>query len=184
VLAALALGKPVFCEKPLGFSAAESLQLAQAAESAGVANMVGYNYIRTPASQLARQIIESGEIGEIIHVAAEHVEDYLHDPRAPARGARARRRQRAPARWPTLARTCSTWPCAWPARRCAGGRHEYRACAARDPHGMEAVGNDDQGNVMLRFASARSGPDLQPRGGRAQDGLHLPHHGDERRDCV
>ncbi|PVX36682.1 Gfo/Idh/MocA family oxidoreductase [Janthinobacterium sp. 78] len=43
VLAALALGKPVFCEKPLGMSAAESLQLAQAAEAAGVANMVGYN---------------------------------------------------------------------------------------------------------------------------------------------
>eukprot|EP01133_Synstelium_polycarpum_P017009 gene17009-20244_t len=131
VLAALALGKPVFCEKPLGFSAAESLQLAQAAESAGVANMVGYNYIRTPASQLARQIIESGEIGEIIHVAAEHVEDYLHDPRAPA---------------------------SWRTREATATR--AGALADVGSHLLNLalpVDNDDQGNVMLRFASGALG---------------------------
>jgi len=83
VLAALAAGKPVFCEKPLGMSAAESLQMAEAAETAGVANLVGYNYIKHPASQLAKQMIDAGEIGEVLHVRATHNEDYLHDPAEP-----------------------------------------------------------------------------------------------------
>jgi len=158
VLAALAQGKPVFCEKPLGFSAAESLQLAQAAESAGVANMVGYNYIRTPASQLARQIIESGEIGEIIHVAAEHVEDYLHDPRAPASW---RTREATATRAGALADVGShllnlALRLAGPVDALVADMNTVHA--RRDgPHGMETVDNDDQGNVMLRFASGALG---------------------------
>ena len=83
VLAALAAGKPVFCEKPLGMRAAESLRMAEAAEAAGVANMVGYNYIKHPASRLAQEMIEAGEIGEILHVRATHNEDYLHGPEVP-----------------------------------------------------------------------------------------------------
>ncbi len=83
-LAALALGKPVFCEKPLGETLEDSRAMTAAADTAGVANMVGFNYIRTPASQLAREIIECGEIGQILHVRAEHTEDFLADPNAPA----------------------------------------------------------------------------------------------------
>ena len=52
--AAFALGKPVFCEKPLGASMEDSAAMVAAAEASGVANMVGFNYIRTPASQYAR----------------------------------------------------------------------------------------------------------------------------------
>ena len=84
VMACVAAGKPVFCEKPLGANATESLAMTEAVERAGLANMTGFNYIRTPASQLARQIIASGEIGDVIQVTAEHVEDYLHDPTLPA----------------------------------------------------------------------------------------------------
>ncbi|MEY4871694.1 MAG: hypothetical protein RLZZ563_1024, partial [Pseudomonadota bacterium] len=49
--AAFALGKPVLCEKPLGASRADAEAMTAAAEAAGVINMVGFNYIRTPASQ-------------------------------------------------------------------------------------------------------------------------------------
>lgn len=158
VLAALALGKPVFCEKPLGMTAAESLQLAQAAEAARVANMVGYNYIRTPASQLARQIIESGEIGEIIHVAAEHVEDYLHDPRAPASW---RTREATATRAGALADVGShllnlALRLGGPVDSLVADMNTVHV-QRQGPTGMEAVENDDQGNVMLRFASGALG---------------------------
>lgn len=158
VLAALAAGKAVFCEKPLGFSAAESLQLAEAAEAAGLPNMVGYNYIRTPASQLARQIIASGEIGEIIHVAAEHVEDYLHDPRRPASW---RTRAATATRAGALADVGShvinaVLRLAGPIDSLVadiGVVHRQRP----GPHGMEEVQNDDQGNLLLRFANGALG---------------------------
>jgi len=83
-LAAFALRKPVFCEKPLGASLQDSAEMVAAAEASGVANMVGFNYIRTPASQFARELIARGEIGEITWFRAEHTEDFYADPQAPA----------------------------------------------------------------------------------------------------
>lgn len=82
--AAFALGKPVFCEKPLGASIEDSAAMAAAAEAAGAVNMVGFNYIRTPASQFARQLIADGAIGDITMFRGEHTEDFLADPQAPA----------------------------------------------------------------------------------------------------
>lgn len=82
--AAFALGKPVFCEKPLGTSLKDSALMVKAAEESGVTNMVGFNYIRTPASQLARNLISSGEIGEVTYFRGEHTEDFYADPSAPA----------------------------------------------------------------------------------------------------
>jgi predicted dehydrogenase len=83
-LAAFALGKPVFCEKPLGANFADARAMTLAAEAAGVVNMVGFNYIRTPASQYARQLIASGELGRITWFRGEHTEDFDADPARPA----------------------------------------------------------------------------------------------------
>ncbi len=81
--AALALGKPVLCEKPLGASLDDSRAMVAAATQAGVPNMVGFNYIRTPASQYARQLISDGEIGDVTWFRGEHTEDFYADPQAP-----------------------------------------------------------------------------------------------------
>ncbi|MEN9755790.1 MAG: hypothetical protein RLZ07_2172, partial [Pseudomonadota bacterium] len=83
-LAAFEKGKPVFCEKPLGLSLEEARILTQKAEEADVVNMTGFNYIRTPASQLAREMIKAGEIGDITYFRGEHTEDFLADPNLPA----------------------------------------------------------------------------------------------------
>lgn len=80
--AAFALGKPVFCEKPLGASLEDSRAMVAAAE--GHVSMVGFNYIRTPASQFARQLIAEGAIGEVTWFRGEHTEDFLADPQTPA----------------------------------------------------------------------------------------------------
>jgi predicted dehydrogenase len=78
--AALAAGKHVLCEKPLALTAAEAGQLARAAEGArrtGAVAMVGYNYRRIPAVQLARTFLAEGRIGEIRHVRARYLQDWL-----------------------------------------------------------------------------------------------------------
>lgn len=81
--AAFARGKPVFCEKPLGASMADSCAMVAAARGAGAVNMVGFNYIRTPASQYARALIANGDIGDVTWFRGEHTEDFYADPALP-----------------------------------------------------------------------------------------------------
>ncbi|QBX99407.1 Gfo/Idh/MocA family oxidoreductase [Rhodophyticola sp. CCM32] len=83
-LAAFALGKPVLCEKPLGASLEDSRAMVEAAETSGAVNMVAFNYIRTPASQYARQLIAEGTIGDLTWFRGEHTEDFYADPDSPA----------------------------------------------------------------------------------------------------
>lgn len=75
--------KHVFCEKPLGATVDESRTMLAAAENSGLIHMTGFNYIRTPASQYARQLISEGRIGEITWFRGEHTEDFLADPLIP-----------------------------------------------------------------------------------------------------
>lgn len=81
---AFSLGKPVLCEKPLGASLDDATAMVAAAEAAGVANMVGFNYIRTPASQFARKLVAEGVIGEVTWFRGEHTEDFDADGKRPA----------------------------------------------------------------------------------------------------
>jgi predicted dehydrogenase len=83
-LAAFARGLPVLCEKPLGASLDDARAMVAAAEESGVVNMVGFNYIRTPASQFARALIAAGEIGAITWFRGEHTEDFDADGSRPA----------------------------------------------------------------------------------------------------
>ncbi len=76
-LAAFELGKPVFCEKPLGATLADSIAMNDAAGDC--INMVGFNYIRTPASQYARRLVAEGRIGDVTYFRGEHTEDFLAD---------------------------------------------------------------------------------------------------------
>ena len=81
--AALALGKPVLCEKPLAESLEDGRSMVAAAEKAGVANMIGFNYIRTPASQFVRKLLAEGAIGDVTWFRGTHEEDFLADPNEP-----------------------------------------------------------------------------------------------------
>jgi predicted dehydrogenase len=153
--AALARGKPVLCEKPLGASLADSRAMVAAAEASGAANMVGFNYIRTPASQYARALIASGELGQITWFRGEHTEDFLADPQAPAT-------------WRTSGQANGTMGDLAPhiinaalalmgpiTRLIAEVEivHAVRPGAA----GPQAVTNDDQAQIMCRFAQGAMG---------------------------
>lgn len=75
-IAAAKAGKMVLCEKPLGRSAAESKEMVEAVEAAGVNNMVWYNYRRVPAVTLAKQLIDAGKLGKIFHYRANFLQDW------------------------------------------------------------------------------------------------------------
>lgn len=85
-IAALKAGKHVICEKPLANNASEAQAMtiaAKDAESSGVKSMVAFNYRRVPALAVAKQFIESGRIGEIFHVRANYLQDWIIDPEFP-----------------------------------------------------------------------------------------------------
>jgi predicted dehydrogenase len=64
-------GKPVLCEKPLGMTAAEANQMVAKAQEAGIPLMEGFMYMFHPMWQHARNIIKTGQIGDVqyIHTA-------------------------------------------------------------------------------------------------------------------
>jgi len=82
-LAAIAVGKTVYCEKPLSTTAESALAMTLAAEAAGVTTLVGFNFLRNPMIRLAREIIAGGEIGEITGFRGRHAENYMASPDAP-----------------------------------------------------------------------------------------------------
>jgi predicted dehydrogenase len=85
-LAALAAGKHVLCEKPLANTVAEArgmVAAAAAASASGVRSMCGFNYRRVPAVALMRELILAGRIGEVRHVRATYLQDWLVDPSFP-----------------------------------------------------------------------------------------------------
>jgi predicted dehydrogenase len=75
-IAAAEAGKHVICEKPLGRDAAESYQTWQRVQAAGVKHMCAFNYRFVPAVRLAREIIQSGEIGELHHFRGSYLQDW------------------------------------------------------------------------------------------------------------
>ncbi|WP_284162836.1 Gfo/Idh/MocA family oxidoreductase [Frigidibacter sp. SD6-1] len=153
--AALALAKPVLCEKPLGASLADARAMVAAAEAAGVANMSGFNYVRTPATQFARQLIAEGAIGQVTWFRGEHTEDFLADPSLPAN-------------WRTRGMANGTLGDLAPHMiNCAlalvgpvaslSAMVETVHATRQGEEGPEAVTNDDQTQFMCRFAGGAMG---------------------------
>lgn len=82
-MAAIEAGKAVYCEKPLAVSLEQAQAMQRAAESAGVVTRVGYNYQHNPMIGLARQMIEGGELGQIVSFQGEFSEDFMGDQQQP-----------------------------------------------------------------------------------------------------
>lgn len=82
-LAAIAAGKHVYCEKPLAVNAADAKEMYKAAEKAGVQTLVGFNYLFNPAVAVAKELIESGELGEIRTFTGSFILDAVADPDIP-----------------------------------------------------------------------------------------------------
>ena len=94
----LAAGKAVLCEKPLALNHPDALAMTEAAEAAGLMNMVNLAYRNAAAIQMARRMVEAGEIGEVRHVQGSYLQSWLTgrhwatgEPRSAGSGASPRR---------------------------------------------------------------------------------------------
>jgi predicted dehydrogenase len=68
VMAALAAGKPVYCEWPLGVTTAQAEEMAALARKKGVPAIVGLQARGDPTLRYARDLIKEGYIGDVLAV--------------------------------------------------------------------------------------------------------------------
>jgi predicted dehydrogenase len=75
--AALQAGKHVYCEKPLTDTTEQAAELVELAKAKGLITRVGHGFPINPVHQLAREIIQSGRIGDItLFRGAQHVDSH------------------------------------------------------------------------------------------------------------
>lgn len=71
--AALEAGKHVFVEKPLTRTVEEGLKLVTKADEKKLTLMVGHTFVFTAAVNKIKELIESGELGEIYYISTSRV---------------------------------------------------------------------------------------------------------------
>jgi predicted dehydrogenase len=76
-IAAAQAGKHVLCEKPLARTAEEARRMLDAVTRAGIKHMVAFNYRFVPAIRQARNLIESGALGQIYHYRAAYLQEWI-----------------------------------------------------------------------------------------------------------
>jgi predicted dehydrogenase len=76
--AALEAGKHVFVEKPMAGSCAEAEALIQIADERGLTLMPGHTFLYSPPVNAVRELIQSGELGEIYFISTSRVNLGLH----------------------------------------------------------------------------------------------------------
>lgn len=83
-LAAAALGKHLLCEKPLARDGREARRLWDAVRRRPhLRHQVSFNYRFVPAVRLAREMIQAGELGDLVHFRMRFCDDSLSDPATP-----------------------------------------------------------------------------------------------------
>jgi predicted dehydrogenase len=82
-IAAAQAGKHIYCEKPLATTSADAARIVAEVEKSGVISIVGFNYLKNPAQAFAKQLIESGELGDITLFRGTFDQDFLANPDVP-----------------------------------------------------------------------------------------------------
>ncbi len=83
-MAAIERGLHVFCEKPLGMDLAETRKMTEAAQQAGVKNMVAFTTRFVPHAIYVKQLIEQNHLGHVYLINLSKMAGYA-GPQAPKR---------------------------------------------------------------------------------------------------
>src|SRR5580765_2340054 len=75
-LAAIARGKHVLCEKPLGLNYADAKGMAEAADKADVRHMTAFTYRFVPAMRYLSELVRRGELGQPYHYRCCRLQDW------------------------------------------------------------------------------------------------------------
>lgn len=158
-LAAIAAGKHVYCEKPMANTAAEARAMNEAAKAAGVRTLVGFNYLCSPIQAYARQLVESGALGDIFHFRGTFDNDYMVDPAFPFTWRTdARSAGRAGALGDMASHVLSLAHYLVDEVTEVSGARQILHRRRKDAAGEErAVENDDLAHFICRFANGASG---------------------------
>jgi predicted dehydrogenase len=76
-MAVLAAGKHVLCEKPLATDHGKALEMTEAAEAAGLINMVNLTYRNVAELHKARELVKSGAIGGVKHIEGSYLQHWV-----------------------------------------------------------------------------------------------------------
>ena len=75
--------KHVIVEKPMAISLVESAELVEAAKRFGVQLIVGHSHSFEPPIQKIREVVKSGELGELKMINNWYFNDWIYRPRTP-----------------------------------------------------------------------------------------------------
>jgi predicted dehydrogenase len=167
----LAAGKHVVCEKPLALTAAESGELVDLAEAAGVVNCTNFMARFYPLAQHARSLVRAGALGEIWNVHGSYLQDWLLRPTdwnwrlEPERGGDLRAIGDIGSHWLDLVQfvtgrriveVFADLQTVLPVRRRLAG--PVQTFAQSEAEGEDvAIATEDLGHVLLRFDSGARG---------------------------
>jgi UDP-N-acetylglucosamine 3-dehydrogenase len=84
VEAAARAGKHVFCEKPLSTNLADADAMIAACDRAGVVFQHGFVLRFYPVHELARRLVDDGEIGDLVYIEGDYAGSYRGPRQRPA----------------------------------------------------------------------------------------------------
>ncbi|HLH53539.1 MAG TPA: Gfo/Idh/MocA family oxidoreductase [Verrucomicrobiae bacterium] len=172
-LAALNAGKHCVCEKPLAMNTRETAKIAARARRSDCVFAVNYNIRFYPAVLHMRALVESGELGDIIHVNGSYMQDWLFKETdynwrlLPREGGKLRAVADIGTHWMDMASfimgariqavfaDLATWHKT--RKRPLGEVETFAAAGAGRKYAQYRVGTEDFASVLLQFSNGARG---------------------------
>jgi predicted dehydrogenase len=79
-MSALGAGKHAFVEKPLAVSSGEAIEMIQLASANDLVLMPGHTFVYSPPVKAIKELIRSGELGDVYFISSSRVNLGLHQP--------------------------------------------------------------------------------------------------------